>query len=1331
MCLGPFNQCQRASLCNIRPYIRTYTPFPETQVPSPSSRPASLVESPASASQETTEMSTSSSSVLPPVTNVLVTQDGCVPFAPLALLKPSARSHQALIQVPLPHSLPLCGISFRDTLAKCDLTGSTDSLVIREKIYSKLRIADAEQDRCSIHRGRFQAGQEGPPLTDQDLWDLCKDIAPSSSSPPLLFVSITGPTLGTAPLAPQNSAMYGIENKVASLAAEEEQQQQQQASNSGHALRSSNPKWHKSRASDPDSSPRSPPLPQGAQFVSTPSSRSGGGASSRNDFFLRPTSPPNGTDEPFIPFATQGGEGRRASSESSRSNPSAGRLPVGAVDARRAPVEAFNDPNYQEWIDHSRSADRPGVSSSASSSSRQDPARQGPYSHAPSTSSSGVAPPPPRHIQHWESQAHSQSQPSSSSQRLRKTSLDEQAHLRQAASRQEWDPQRPPSHPKSKSSTGYMMPSAGQTAQSLSSRHQDIIPPPLRAPRSQQFFNNPAGFGSSGPVFRASHPSHPAGRLPPHYAPHSQSGFGPSGPAGPRVGLPPSVRPGPHPSSSSSHPGPSRSASRIPQQPPPSMRPTHSSSQSTPLHPSAAVASNRSLHAARSVDDLRHRTRPSAAHEAMPPLPPSMQQTRSQTRWPQEDVVPRPATTSSASRMPFPGTSQPANPASTSGHAARSHPTASFPPPQLQPRASPYPAYSGAPPPPPSRSQQGSSRSPRLPPASRSSPGNHLHPQTEFQGTDSSGAALRRSPACNTVAIDYHNSLPLQPGGTLQDALRPKESERRVPKSQAPPTQDLPTNLRAGVGAAAPPRSIQVSRRQNSGPDPSRSPVMAAGEHRFPTHTPTSSTGSMASPREGQLPFPGSPPASLPSNSTSQPSTPRPGSSSSANRSSGPSPEQSTDDAYAGTVIDDDQRRQSDRPPSLSHSASTRNSSILASPHDESAPGLPISSFEPSAPPLWEDDLPEFSEVLQPNERVGATAREEEESEEQATVKGEDWADILRKIQEGEADVDQLVPYATGPFPDNAGSQDVSTLPADPGSSGQSTMVEGTPSTSQASWGCSMEDFDDDDSDDERTWAVAPGTARPREVAEIREANERIREANASKVSPRPSLSLQIENLPMPAGPGESSSDSPPKTRQLEPTPSSEPLDDQWAVRPSVERVYDNLERFFPDHDLDKPIVDAGAPPVVNSPVSSPTPNAPQLPARAAAATPSPSTGPPPTELQRFKHKKSIRIVAQDRKRLLQRAESAVSRAVDGAATRASGLLRRKSTKLWGIRTEEVTPRQAKLAAPPSAGPSTGLSEGSCDPESGSSSFDIQLLSQSLRLKVFLYISSFVQVDEG
>lgn len=120
-----------------------------------------------------------------------------------------------------------------------------------------------------------------------------------------------------------------------------------------------------------------------------------------------------------------------------------------------------------------------------------------------------------------------------------------------------------------------------------------------------------------------------------------------------------------------------------------------------------------------------------------------------------------------------------------------------------------------------------------------------------------------------------------------------------------------------------------------------------------------------------------------------------------------------------------------------------------------------------------------------------------------------------------------------------------------------------------------------------------------------------------------------------------------------------------WAIRPPVETVLENLDVFFPEHDLDKPVFDLPTPtPGTPSTGSSPVREAPSLRTNRAG-----SAGGP------LGYRKSIRVVAQDRKRMLQKAGNNVARAVSGLG---SNLLRRRSTKLFGARIEEVTSAQMK-----------------------------------------------------
>ncbi|KIO31656.1 hypothetical protein M407DRAFT_67775 [Tulasnella calospora MUT 4182] len=122
---------------------------------------------------------------------------------------------------------------------------------------------------------------------------------------------------------------------------------------------------------------------------------------------------------------------------------------------------------------------------------------------------------------------------------------------------------------------------------------------------------------------------------------------------------------------------------------------------------------------------------------------------------------------------------------------------------------------------------------------------------------------------------------------------------------------------------------------------------------------------------------------------------------------------------------------------------------------------------------------------------------------------------------------------------------------------------------------------------------------------------------------------------------------------------------DTWAFRPIQEDVLDHLQDFFPDHDLDKPFIDQVQ--IANE----------GLPSPAGESLPPPVPQPISREAK-FKHRKSIRFVAEERKKVLERVGSARE-----PSAKAANLGRKKSTKLWGIKVEEVTPGQVKRGVPP------------------------------------------------
>ena len=118
--------------------------------------------------------------------------------------------------------------------------------------------------------------------------------------------------------------------------------------------------------------------------------------------------------------------------------------------------------------------------------------------------------------------------------------------------------------------------------------------------------------------------------------------------------------------------------------------------------------------------------------------------------------------------------------------------------------------------------------------------------------------------------------------------------------------------------------------------------------------------------------------------------------------------------------------------------------------------------------------------------------------------------------------------------------------------------------------------------------------------------------------------------------------------------------DSSWASRPNPEEVLDRLEVFFPDHDLDKPVIEA------SSGGTSPT---------AAEYPPPPLPYNGKSVDKRSRHKKSIRVVAEEHNLRQDRSSRMQS-------SSAANVFRKRSTKLWDSRVEEVTPGQITSGMP-------------------------------------------------
>lgn len=379
-------------------------------------------------------------------------------------------------------------------------------------------------------------------------------------------------------------------------------------------------------------------------------------------------------------------------------------------------------------------------------------------------------------------------------------------------------------------------------------------------------------------------------------------------------------------------------------------------------------------------------------------------------------------------------------------------------------------------------------------------------------------------------------------------------------------------------------------------------------------------------------------------------------------------------------------------------------------------------------------------------------ARQNQDGEDEGTLKADQWASLLAKASR---DGDVLRPPRM-----TAAASPNSTVKADSPSTTSSTATVKSPSGQGSSRvgsfhlddqsGGTFASFADDDDDDEGgTWAkpldAAPSlSANTPSLSSGSSAQDKGRIASlddaddsgtlkpslkapdgasllerVASPSKRPELRLTIDAPTSPTAafakarisprdsPGLSSGSNgggAPLSLNFSPgvlrKSSFARRDNAWAMRPPPEQLYENLDEFFPRHDLDKPVLDAAAAGAPPSP----------LPSSAASGSPSTTssgrhqltTASPTSASSLTRHKKSIRRVAEDRMRFMEmnggaqttdtppaprRAPvlssgvgslapmTAVHAPASSSATSPSlGLARRRSTKLWGTKLLEMTP---------------------------------------------------------
>lgn len=206
-------------------------------------------------------------------------------------------------------------------------------------------------------------------------------------------------------------------------------------------------------------------------------------------------------------------------------------------------------------------------------------------------------------------------------------------------------------------------------------------------------------------------------------------------------------------------------------------------------------------------------------------------------------------------------------------------------------------------------------------------------------------------------------------------------------------------------------------------------------------------------------------------------------------------------------------------------------------------------------------------------------------------------------------------------------------------------------------------EIDDDDDSDDGLWAKKPPTLASDTAtsSDVSRPTLTVSTASASTMSPSPASPL----------PSASSVGS----------PSIYESGESWAVRPPAEVVYDNLERFFPNTDLDKEIIDdptGGGPslsPVMErkeSPLPTSAPQGQDWPPQKVRDRTKPTENDASGSQLGRKRMKSIRVVAREASEARRRFNS-MAKATTGSSS-GGALLRRKSTKIWGERLVEMTP---------------------------------------------------------
>ena len=259
---------------------------------------------------------------------------------------------------------------------------------------------------------------------------------------------------------------------------------------------------------------------------------------------------------------------------------------------------------------------------------------------------------------------------------------------------------------------------------------------------------------------------------------------------------------------------------------------------------------------------------------------------------------------------------------------------------------------------------------------------------------------------------------------------------------------------------------------------------------------------------------------------------------------------------------------------------------------------------------------------------------------------------------------------------------------------------------SNAPWNTHSEEEDEDDEDYENDPSASDGAnnlwQKPlvKRISRIYKMGKSLRFSTHSSMSRRGGRSGDgLEELSVPALPTLDE----PSSELMSGTSSRKnagvPMDTidlggtVFSFRPAAEQVLEKMDNFFPDHDLDKPIMESSnnnagtsgnnsggsSPTMVDAPYNAHSAPGLGVPSGSGANAPTPTgsplvggatimASPSPMGISRQNQRKTIRTLANQGKRRMDRLSK------DGAAS--DTMLRRRSTKFWGNSIKELQPAE-------------------------------------------------------